>query len=165
MYIHIRLAQSTDLETVSSIVHEAAAWLRGREQGEQMWRLNELDADVMAEEVRTGVFVLAEINGAAVGAMKFELEDPLFWPDMPEGEAAFIHRLAVRRAFAGRGVSRALLRWAADRARPLGRKFLRLDCDATRLPLRTLYESCGFRHHSDRQVGPYFVARYEQALE
>lgn len=165
MRIHIRPALPTDLETVSSIVHEAAAWLRQRESGEQMWRSGELDPEVLATEVGAGLFVVAEIDCAAVGVMKFELEDPLFWPDLPAGEAAFVHRLAVRRAYAGRGVSKTLLRWAADRARPLGRKFLRLDCDAARLPLRTLYESCGFRHHSDRQVGPYFVARYELALD
>jgi hypothetical protein len=30
--------------------------------------------------------------------------------------------------------------------------------------LRAVYERSNFRHHSDRQVGPYFVARYELAL-
>jgi hypothetical protein len=27
-----------------------------------------------------------------------------------------------------------------------------------------VYERCGFRHHSDRQVGRYFVSRYELPL-
>jgi hypothetical protein len=27
--------------------------------------------------------------------------------------------------------------------------------------LRAVYERFGFVHHSDRQVGPYFVSRYE----
>jgi hypothetical protein len=41
---------------------------------------------------------------------------------------------------------------------------LRLDCEASRPRLRAVYEGFGFRHHSDRQVGPYFVSRYEYAL-
>jgi hypothetical protein len=30
--------------------------------------------------------------------------------------------------------------------------------------LRAVYERHGFRHHSDRQVGPHFVSRYELPL-
>ena len=67
----------------------------------------------------------------------------------------------VRRAFKGHGVSRALLEWAKGHARAQGRSRLRLDCDADRPKLRALYESCGFRLHSYRQVGPYYVSRYE----
>jgi hypothetical protein len=54
-----------------------------------------------------------------------------------------------------------LLRWAARRAHAIGRSFLRLDCEASRPRLRAIYERFGFVHHSDRQVGPYFVSRYE----
>ena len=78
--------------------------------------------------------------------------------------AAFVHRLAVRRACAGGQLSALLLRWAAQRAMSLGRRFLRLDCEASRPRLRSVYERCGFQHHSDRQVGPYFVSRYELPL-
>jgi hypothetical protein len=39
--------------------------------------------------------------------------------------------------------------------------FLRLDCEASRARLRAVYERIGIRFHSNKQVGPYFVARYE----
>jgi hypothetical protein len=58
-------------------------------------------------------------------------------------------------------VSSTLLRWAVDRTRTLERRYLRLDTEASRMRLRAIYEQFGFRHHSDRQVGPYYVARYE----
>ena len=82
-------------------------------------------------------------------------------PDVPQTESAFVHRLAVRRRFAGGGISSALLDWAVERARLLGRDYLRLDCEASRPRLRAFYERFGFRHHSDREVGPYYVSRYE----
>ena len=66
--------------------------------------------------------------------------------------------------FAGGEISAALLNWAIARAKQLGRRYLRLDCEASRARLRALYEKAGFRHHSDRQVGPYFVSRYEFPL-
>lgn len=43
----------------------------------------------------------------------------------------------------------------------LGLRYLRLDCEASRARLRALYERIGFRFHSNKLVGPYFVARYE----
>jgi GNAT superfamily N-acetyltransferase len=96
--------------------------------------------------------------------VKFQLEDTLFWPDVPRGQSAFVHRLAVRRQFAGGVVSTVLLDWAVGRARTLGKTYLRLDCEASRLRLRAVYERFGFRHHSDRQVGANFVARYEYEI-
>jgi hypothetical protein len=54
-----------------------------------------------------------------------------------------------------------MLKWAVEHARGLGRRYLRLDCEASRVRLRKVYEQFGFRHHSDRHVGPYFVSRYE----
>jgi GNAT superfamily N-acetyltransferase len=107
------------------------------------------------------MFVVAEVEGRVAGAMRFQLEDRLFWPDLEEAESAFVHRLAIRRAFAGQGISTALLEWAVHRAHALGKRFLRLDCDAERSRLRALYERFGFRLHSYRQVGSYYVSRYE----
>ena len=126
-----------------------------------MWRNDELSASHIAADVEVGQFFLAECDGQAAGVVKFQLEDDLFWPDVPPDESAFVHRLAVRRAFAGGDVSKALLEWAVERARSLNRRFVRLDYDASRAKLKALYEEFGFVHHSDRQVGPYYVSRYE----
>jgi len=129
-----------------------------------MWRDDELSPDRIAADVAAGYFFLAECAGQAVATIKFQLRDSVFWPDTPADEAAFIHRIAVRCAFAGGQISAVLLRWAAERAKNLGRRFPRLDCEASRPRLRAVYERFGFRHHSDRQVGPYFVSRYELPL-
>ncbi|MNC95693.1 hypothetical protein D3C83_128760 [compost metagenome] len=55
--------------------------------------------------------------------------------------------------------------WAAGHARSLGRRWLRRDCDADRPKVRALYERFGFRLHSYRQVGSYYVARYELPVD
>ena len=157
--VRIRQALHGDADMVEQMIREAAAWVDAL--GVVMWEDGELDAGRTAAEVNAGQFYLAAVDGAPAGAVRFQLEDPLFWPDRPAGEAAFVHRLVVRRAFKGHGVSRALLEWAKGHARTHGRGRLRLDCDADRPKLRALYESCGFRLHSYRQVGPYYVSRYE----
>jgi GNAT superfamily N-acetyltransferase len=162
MSVTIRLATPADTEEVSGILTEAARWLE--QGGRVMWRDSELLPERIAADVAEGLFFIAEQDGVPAGTVKFQLEDPLFWPDEPVGEAAYVHRLAVRREYAGHGVSQALLAWAAERAGSLNRRYLRLDCEASRPKLRAVYERFGFRHHSDRQVGPYHVARYQYEI-
>jgi GNAT superfamily N-acetyltransferase len=157
--VTVRQAGPADVAIVDAMLREAAAWVDAL--GIVMWEDGELDPNHIAADVVSGQVFLALIEGEPAGSIRFQLEDPLFWPDRPAGEAAFVHRLVVRRAFKGQGVARALLEWAVRHACANGRGLLRLDCDADRQKLRALYESCGFRLHSYRQVGPYYVSRYE----
>ncbi len=162
MDFSIRQASAHDSAVISNVLKEAAEWLT--ERGMPMWRAGELEPADIAKAVEAGEFYVLECGGEVAGTVKFQLEDPLFWPDVPGGESAFIHRVAVRRAFAGSGASGAMMQWAAERARALGKRYVRLDCEAARPSLRAVYERFGFRYHSDRQVGPYLVARYEFPL-
>ena len=157
--IAIRQAVAQESPIVSGILMEVAHWQE--QAGAPLWLDGELTPDKIVAEIAAGLFFLAEYAGDPAGAMKFQLQDELFWPDAPNPDAAYVHRLAVRRIYAGKGVSTTLLDWAAARTRSIGRNVLRLDCDADRPKLRAVYESFGFRLHSYRQVGSYFVARYE----
>jgi GNAT superfamily N-acetyltransferase len=159
MHPSIRQAKRQDTGMVAEILSEAAHWLE--ENGMAMWRGDELVPSHIATDVDAGIFFIAECHGEAAGVVKFQLEDEQFWPDVPAGESAFVHRLAVRRRFAGGEISSAMLSWAVERARSPRRDYLRLDCEASRPRLRAVYEKFGFVHHSDRQVGPYYVSRYE----
>jgi len=156
----IRQATSADADAIVDTLAEAARWVEELD-GTIMWVEGELEDERIRAEARSGMFVVAEVEGRVAGAMRFQLEDRLFWPDLEEAESAFVHRLAIRRAFAGQGISTALLEWAVHRAHALGKRFLRLDCDAERSRLRALYERFGFRLHSYREVGSYYVSRYE----
>ena len=156
----IRQATSADADAIVDTLAEAARWVEELD-GTIMWVEGELEDERIRAEARSGMFVVAEVEGRVAGAMRFQLEDRLFWPDLEEAESAFVHRLAIRRAFAGQGISTALLEWAVHRAHALGKRFLRLDCDAERSRLRAFYERFGFRLHSYRQVGSYYVSRYE----
>jgi GNAT superfamily N-acetyltransferase len=157
--INIRQATPQDAEVVLDILAEAARWLE--QSGMPLWRGGELAPAQIAADVAAGLYCLALCGGDPAGTARFQLQDPIFWPDAPEQDAAYIHRLAVRRRYAGCGVSTALLRSAVERTRGLGRRYLRLDCEESRPRLRATYESFGFGHRDNRQVGPYFVSRYE----
>ena len=158
----IRQACLSDAPVVEAILVEAAAWVDAL--GVVMWEEGELVPERIASECAAGQFFIAFVDDDPAGVIRFQLQDLLFWPDLPQSESAFIHRLAVRRRYKGQGVSTALLQWSVDRARALGKRHLRLDCDESRPKLRALYERFGFQFHSFRQVGAYYVARYEYPL-
>src|SRR4029434_7281244 len=147
----IRGATSADADAVVETLTEAAKWVEELD-GTIMWVEGELEQERVRTEAGSGMFVVAEVDGRVAGAMRFQLEDRLFWPDLDGADSAFVHRLAVRRALAGQGISTTLLEWAVDQARTLGKRYLRLDCDADRSRLRAFYERFGFRLHSYRQV-------------
>lgn len=144
---------------MSDVLKEAARWLE--QSGMPLWQERELEPVSIAADVANGLFFIAQDSSDAAGVVRFQLEDLVVWPDATEGEAAYIHRLAIRRRYARSGLSKEILRWASERTRYFGRRYLRLDCAASRPRLRSVYESFGFRHYDDRQVGPYFVSRYK----
>jgi len=163
--ITVRQAQTADATLVQDMLEEAAKWVDAL--GEIMWEEGELAPGRVDDEIAAGLFFIAEMKSDPAGAVKFQLEDRLFWPDLSQenqDDSAFIHRLVVRRRYKGLGISSALMKWAVSRASAQGKRYLRLDCDASRPKLRRLYEGFGFEFHSFRQVGAYYVARYEYPL-
>jgi GNAT superfamily N-acetyltransferase len=160
--ISVREANVSDAQAIHRLLLDAAAWVDAL--GVVMWDDGELDLDAIRREIAAGEFHIAVVDGQPAGAIRFQTEDLLFWPDIPQSSSAFVHRLVVSRDFKKTGVSAALLQWAVGHARDLGRAWLRLDCDNDRPKLKALYERFGFRLHSCRQVGPYYVARYEYPL-
>ena len=158
----IRQATLSDAETIHRLLLQAATWVDAL--GVVMWEGDELEFDAIQRDVMAGQFHVAAVDGQPAGAIRFQTEDLLFWPDIQQSSSAFVHRLVVARAFKGTGVSTALLQWAAGHARDLGKDWLRLDCDNERPKLKAFYERFGFNLHSYRQVGPYYVARYEYPL-
>lgn len=163
MTIAVRTARPQEAGIVERLLREAAEWVDAL--GVVMWDEGELDSARIAQEVADGQFFVATVDGTVAGAIRFQVEDRLFWPDIEQDDSAFVHRLVVARPFKGQGISTALLAWSVERARAMGKRYLRLDCDAERAKLRALYERFGFRLHSYRQVTSYYVARYEYLLD
>ena len=160
--ILVRQATLEDLSTVSAILTEAAGWLKQKNM--PLWQQEHIALSVIDQDIKMGLFYIAFREDIAAGVVKFQTEDLEYWPDINQADSAFLHRLAVRRSFAGGTVSTQIFQWAIEYSRELGKQFLRLDCVADRPRLRLVYENFGFKHHSDRQVGAYFVARYEYEI-
>ncbi|MBK1880609.1 GNAT family N-acetyltransferase [Pelagicoccus mobilis] len=158
----IRKVEASSLSRVSGILIEAADWLKRK--GQPLWDAEQLVPAILEKELSYGEYYLAQVDGEDAGVFRFQMEDSLFWPESPADEATYIHRLSVRRSFAGRDVARALVKHAVKLTKEMNRPLLRLDCESTRPKLRTFYEGLGFDLHSLKQVGHFSAARYEMNL-
>jgi GNAT superfamily N-acetyltransferase len=160
--IEIVKARPADTDKASAIMNEVAGWLAAR--GETLWFPEELTPERLLPSIEAEELHLVLMDGEPAGTVIFQLSDRIYWPDMPEGDAAYIHKVILKRSSAGSGISRQIIQWARDKAKDLGMKYLRLDTEAARPKLCALYESAGFTRHSERQVGRHYVVRYEMRL-
>lgn len=155
----IEKAHPTDAAAIASVLQEAAQWLVNG--GRPLWSAVDIAPERVALDIANGLFHVAREGEQVAGVMKLELEDAYFWPEIAAGTSAYVHKLAVRRAWAKKGASLKLLSFARTATRELGRGYLRLDCVADRQALRALYERFGFGLHSIVERGGVRFARYE----
>lgn len=162
--LSLEIAGPADVAAVAEVLQEAARWITTWRS--QLWDPELLGEAFVAPCVARGEVLVARGGEAVVGVVILQPEDPHFWPDRLSREALYLHKLAVRRAHAGRGVPGVLIEHAAELARAQDRRLLRLDCDP---PLAGFYAGLGFQpvdevdvHHPE--AGPMRVARMERRL-
>ncbi len=157
-------ARPQDAPEIAEVLQEAARWITTWRA--QLWDPALLGEDFAAPFIARGELLTIRADGEIAAVTILEPEDPLFWPDRPRGEAAYLHKLAVRRAYAGKGLPAALIDHAADLARAQGRDRLRLDCHPD---LAHFYQRLGF-HTVDEidvrhpEAGQIRVARMERPI-
>ena len=133
--------------------------------GRALWDPDELSHADIAKRAHAGELVLAFDDGRPIACMYLQDTDAPYWPEARDSEALYVHRLAVCRSHGGRGISQAMLDWAATEARRIGRPFIRLDTEM-RPSLLALYENAGFRRVDPAtiKVGIHDVVRFERAV-
>jgi len=124
-----------------SILREAAAHFAQR--GIEVWTEDELREDDFAAAARAGELIVGYTGALAAATMLLQPADLLYWPAAAPQSALYVHKVAVRRAFAGRGWLERLVAFAASEAGARGLPFLRLDT-LEGPTLRALYERFGF---------------------
>jgi GNAT superfamily N-acetyltransferase len=86
--------------------------------------------------------------------------DPTYWPNIPKGESLYLHKLAVKRIFAGKGFSKELIDYAKNLALSYSIKAIRLNCNQLRNKLRSVYENECFICVEEKQ----FLEKHDTAL-
>ena len=159
----IRYATLDDAPDAHRIIREIAEWLIAK--GEPLWGADETSYETLEAIVRAGELVIGRLSGKTVACMFLHRADTKFWPEDAPGEALYLHRLAVTRKFAGRGLAHAMLNWAESETRAAGRNYLRLDC-VPRAKLIRIYEMAGFVRVDPGpvKVGAHWVIRQQKRV-
>ena len=157
--MHIRQVHPEEKSLVADVLSSAAVNLA--EKGNALWGVAEVNEAAVKDHVRAGMYYVAFDDEGPVGVFRFQLEDRLFWPEVPDDSSAFVHKIAVYPHKQGRDVAQALLHYACELTRKHGRRFLRLDCIGGRPKLRAVYERFGFRHRSVKNLGDRVFDRFE----
>ena len=159
--LDINVACPHDFPDVMDILSEAAAWLKTR--GIDQWPSppNEHWHRRMAKAIERGEVYMTSQDLKHAGILRLTWSDP-YWPD--DDLAGYIHSMAIRNGFHGRGLGRAMLNWAVEQCRDHGRELLRLDCLASNDRLRRYYEKQGFNKRGQVVDRDYTAALYEKAI-
>jgi GNAT superfamily N-acetyltransferase len=154
-------ASFDDLPEIAAILEDAQRWLRSR--GIPQWT-RPFDREWIAPKIAAREFFIARLHERPVAVARLLLSDPLFWGDRDDGDALYVHSLAVRREYSGQGVGQQFLDWAVEEARRSGRRFLRLDCAADNRSLCAYYERAGFIPFGPIEVGHAVMLLFEKPI-
>jgi GNAT superfamily N-acetyltransferase len=164
MDLFVRFAEEADAPGVIEVLREGARWMAIK--GWPGWTAEDVSPRFVANRIARGEMVAARMHGCVVGACSLSRWDPDFWPEDQPGDAAYVHRLAVRRAHAGGQITPAIVAWCANTAHAWGCAALKLDCHPN---IRDIYVRLGFTHRDQRTVcpddrAPYTVDRFMMSL-
>ncbi len=161
----MRRATPCEADGVLSILQDGIAAIA--ELGIEQWQhgypnMKAVQADIAAghswvcEDTATG-----ELLGTLALSFDYEADydaptEKWLTPESPEAPAyAVIHRTAVARTAARRGVMSFLFRGAEDEARRAGRKSLRIDTHPGNVRMRALCEKMGFTPCGEHELTPH----------
>lgn len=156
----IRQATECEIGTVTSLIDQAASWLRTKNtnQWEHPWPTPAGRAKRIRGDIKSGKTWLAWDGKTAAATVTIEYKQsenlPELWAPNDVGPAFSAHRLVVNRRYAGMGLGAAVLNWAGEQAAVKGCEWMRIDVWTTNRALHEYYECQGFkfvRMHRDRK--------------
>ena len=130
-------------EQAIAIMRQVAAW--GRSRGFRVWPDEWLaENELLTEEARPENFYVGTVDGQPACAFILQWSDREYWPDAPPGEAAYLHKLCVRREFAHQDMTRRVTERVREECARKGARFIRLDTGADEAAVRDIYLRAGF---------------------
>jgi GNAT superfamily N-acetyltransferase len=146
--MRIRRATLGDVSSVVDMRYELTRWLSslGTDQWTSDLGINRTEVERRVEaSIAEGTTWVAFDGDELVGSIAIDqVTDGELWSTAELSESVILHRMMVRREFAGRGVGSRMIAWAEQIAVVERRRWIRLDAWDTNLGLHRYYLSQGF---------------------
>ena len=133
-----------DKSRALAIYRDCAQWLH--DKGVEQWGhyLTEEAQPLVDRRFREGEVYMATVDGQDAAVIVLQWEDGFWGERGKDPNAGFLHSIAVRRKFSGKGLGRELISWAMGIARERGKSVIRLDCIKANPKLLRYYGDLSF---------------------
>ncbi len=135
-----------DVNQAISVIRNAARWLKDSGKNpSKWWQLKNLNRKFLFRYVKPNEFYVILVNKKPAAAAILQLsQNAQDWKHVDKNRpqpALYIHWLCVHRQFAGRGLPKIMVDFAAKLAKENNINLLRADTDADETKLRKIYRS------------------------
>ncbi|GAB3498551.1 hypothetical protein GCM10027341_20350 [Spirosoma knui] len=135
--------RSDQPDVAITVLREVEQWLI--DSGRELWGIDDLTHQKLVDEHTEGNLYVMYADNEPAAVFILQWSDPLYYPDVPANTAGLIHKVAIRRQFAGRDLFRQVLLFCQQQCIERGIHEIQLETDATRPALVQFYERYGFR--------------------
>lgn len=140
----VKQAERKDIPIIEEILLDAVDWLQSIGM-ENKWTKTNVLWENLSREYSITDFYIAYEGQQPAACMALTDIDVTYWPQIPKSDSLYLHKLAVKRQFAGKGYSKVLIDFAKQEASERKINALRLDCNMNSTKLRVIYEKQGFQ--------------------
>ncbi len=162
MRLKITKTVESDIPALVEILTEAVQYKNqygDKSWGDEPYTKKELDGMIK----KGGLYTVKE-SDEIIATFTLRWEDKSVWGEQPE-DAGYLHRLAVKNNWHGRGIGLEMTEWAAKLVSKESKGYLRLDCDAANSGLCAYYEKQGFKQAGSVNLYPnQTTALYEKKV-
>lgn len=132
------------IDEAISVMREVAEW--GRSRGFRVWPDEWLTMEeLVTAEAQPENFYIGKSGGKTACAFILQWNDSEYWPHADRNDAVYLHKLCVRREFAGKNISKSVVDAIKGLCKKRGLKYIRLDTALDEKVIRKIYLNMGFK--------------------
>lgn len=133
-----------EVELAICVMREVSAW--GRQRGLKLWHDEWLTKEeLITEEVQVENFYTTYFEDECACAFILQWSDKEYWPDAKINEAAYVHKICVRRKYAHMDMTKRIVDCVKEECQKRGVRYIRLDTNLNEKVVRQIYLNAGFK--------------------
>ncbi|MEO6686222.1 MAG: GNAT family N-acetyltransferase [Dyadobacter sp.] len=136
----IQNADQADIEEIISLYHQATEYQKS--VAKKHWKGFEREMIINDIEGKNQWKIIVDDVITCIFCTSFS--DPLIWAEKNSDPAVYLHRIATRPDFRGKGFMKQIVNWTTDFAFQNNKKFIRMDTGSGNDKLNNYYIRCGF---------------------
>lgn len=148
-------AEPKDTQDIMNILIGTAKWLQSKGSTQWSGLLYGEDSHDMVGSISRGEVYAFKENGVCVGTVILKQGvsewDQGLWGknDVDSNTSVFVHRLAIHREYAGKGLGADIMHWIESGVQFAGKDRIRLDCINDNEILNSFYSQCGYEYKGE----------------